>query len=121
MEQAKVGVSASAVTARVALAGAGGDADLPEVEAGQMVASTISSYNDCLPTSCQFCIPTDFSYTPLCRQCPKNHVTCETDSDCPSGFFVDDGICKKCKLGCAECDDWETCTSCLASYPLLSL
>jgi proprotein convertase subtilisin/kexin type 5 len=44
--------------------------------------------------------------------------TCETK--CPSSYYKDDTLCKKCPDACIECESATKCTKCKCSYLFLS-
>ncbi len=39
-------------------------------------------------------------------------------ASCPPGFFADEYDCKKCRWGCAECSEEDTCDTCARGYTL---
>lgn len=51
-----------------------------------------------------------------CKSCSKNQQGQMTCNDCNNGFYLDNGICKKCESPCATCTNKNTCLSCANGF-----
>ena len=60
------------------------------------------------------CQATNLSFDNACRFCAPTSETCAATFECPSGSFMDKGICIKCPAGCSECTSSSFCTACEA-------
>jgi hypothetical protein len=67
---------------------------------------------NCLTTKCLFCQTIDKLFYHICRYCDGVSSSCQPISRCPTDYYLENGICYKCPIGCSTCERGDLCTSC---------
>ena len=67
------------------------------------------------PQKCRRCLANDTDICDLCYG-DKNLFNGDCVDNCPTGYFVQDKVCKKCTEGCDMCKDAIGCQNCTSNY-----
>ena len=76
--------------------------------------------NSCSNSDCMIC---PSNYNGMCKFCKRNSLICRDDltlDECPTDYFLRNGICQRCPPGCSTCTSEKQCGSCDAGLELFS-
>jgi len=63
----------------------------------------------------------------MCSMCPDGTMLIQAEdfskcfSECPEGYYFEDGMCSECLPECPTCTGFFTCTSCIDEFYLLTV
>lgn len=63
------------------------------------------------------------NYKGTCKFCKKNSLICKDDltlDECPTDYFLKNGICQRCPPGCSNCTSEKQCGACDAGLELIA-
>ncbi len=73
---------------------------------------------NCLTSKCLFCQAVDKQFYNICRFCDGVSSSCQPISRCPVDYYLENGVCYKCPIGCSACERGDKCTACDAGLVL---
>jgi hypothetical protein len=73
---------------------------------------------NCLTSKCLFCQAVDKQFYNICRFCDGVSSSCQPIPKCPVDYYLENGICYKCPIGCSACERGDKCTACDAGLVL---
>lgn len=76
--------------------------------------------NSCSNPDCSIC---PSNYKGVCKFCKKSSTICRDDltvDECPTDYFLKNGICQRCPPGCSNCTTEKQCGACDAGLELFA-